>query len=108
MPVVLLGGHFVGVGDRVARDGVATTAEEYPGNRFPHSREEAVASTLAHETVESGIGQAVEGGQQQRQVVVVEYSWKSEITDKAVSTNNVLSLCLSVDDGGIVSRAAYL
>lgn len=96
MPVVLLGGHFVGVGDRVARDGVAptTAAAAYPGDGFPYNREEAVAGTLAHETVESGIGQAVEGGQQQRQVVVVEYSWKSEITDRVVPTTTFsLSLC---------------
>lgn len=98
MPVVLLGGHFMGVGDRVARDGVAlatAAAAEYPGNGFPYNREEAVASVLAHETVESGIGQAVEGGQQQRQVVVVEYSWKSKITDKVVPTTT-FSLCLSL------------
>lgn len=96
MPVVLLGAHFVGVGDRVARDGVApaTAAAEYPGNRFQYNRKEAVASALIHETVESGIGQAVEGGQQQRQLVVVEYSCKSEITDKVVPTTTFsLSLC---------------
>lgn len=95
MPVVLLGGHVVGVGDGVARDAVApatAAATEYPGNGFPYNREEAVASALAHEAVEGGIGQAVEGGQQQRQVVIVEYSCRGEITDKAVPTTT-----LSVD-----------
>lgn len=52
---------------------VVTAAEEYPANGCEYGSVESAASALAHKAVESGVGQAVQAGQQQRQVVVVEY-----------------------------------
>lgn len=76
MSVVFVSGDLLGIGDWVSRDAVATatTAAKYSCNRSGYDSVEATARTFAYETVESGVGHAVQGGQQQRHVVVVKYS----------------------------------
>lgn len=80
---VVVGGHLVGVGGRVAVAAAGPPAEaaaaaaQRPGGRVHNGLQEAVTCALAHKAVERRVGQAVEGGEQQRQVVVVEDPWKS-------------------------------
>lgn len=83
--VVVVGGHLVGVGGRVAvpaaaaaaAEAAAAAAAQGPGGRVDNGLQEAVTRALAHKAVERRVGQAVEGGEQQRQVVVVEDPWRS-------------------------------
>ena len=76
--VVVVGGYLVGVVDRVGWAGVATAtaAAEYPGNRPEYGSVEAAAGALADEAVERRVSHAVQGGEQQRQVIVVKDGWK--------------------------------
>lgn len=67
--VVVVGGHLVGVGGRVAVANVgpvvAATAEaQGPGGRVQNGCQEALTCVLAHKAVERRVGQAVEGGEQ--------------------------------------------
>lgn len=85
MAVVLLGGHFVWLSHGVAWADIAvvTEAEHHPANGSEQGSVESVASALAHKTVESGVSQAVQAGQQQGQVVVVEYSWNTTTPERS-------------------------
>ena len=56
---------------------MVTPAEEHPANGLEYGYVESAASALAHKAVERGVSQAVQAGQQQRQVVVVENSWNT-------------------------------
>lgn len=79
--VVLVGGDLVGIGPWVGGAGVAAAAAaaQYPDNGPEYGSVQASTGAFAHEAIESGVGHAVQGGQQQRQVVVVKYSWKIRI-----------------------------
>lgn len=75
LAIVLVRGNLVGVVSRTGGTGIATAtaAAEYPGNRSEDNSVEAAAGAFADETVEDWVGHAVQGGQQQGQVVVVKY-----------------------------------
>lgn len=79
LAVVLVCGDLVGVVSRTGGTGIATAtaAAEYPGNRSEDDSVEASAGAFADEAVENGVGHAVQGGQQQGQVVVVKYGCKT-------------------------------
>lgn len=73
--VVLVRGHLMGICTWVGGTRVATTmaAAEHPDNRPDNGSVQAVTSTFADEAVESRVGHTVQAGQQQWQVVVIEY-----------------------------------
>lgn len=73
--VVLVSRDLVGIRGWVGRTRVATAtaATEYPGKGSNYGSVQAVAGTFADKAVESRVGHTVQGGQQQRQVVVVKY-----------------------------------
>lgn len=75
LAVVLVRGDLVGVVSRIGGTGIATAtaAAEYPGDGSEDDSVEAAAGAFADEAVEDGVGHAVQGGQQQGQVVVVKY-----------------------------------
>lgn len=77
--VVLIRGNLMRVICMVGRAGVptATAAKEDPGSRLDQSLVQAAADVLTDEAVEGGVGHAVQGGEQQRQVIVVKYCWKT-------------------------------
>lgn len=75
LAIVLVRGNLVGVVSRTGGTGIATAtaAAEYPGDRSEDNSVEAAAGAFADETVEDWVSHAVQGGQQQGQVVVVKY-----------------------------------
>lgn len=76
-------GHLVGVGGwaAVVASGLAAAAAAAAAAQPPGGRQDAVPCVLAHKAVERRVGQAVEGGEQQRQVVVVEDPWRKSQRD---------------------------
>lgn len=74
--VLVCGGHLVRVVGRVRGAGVptATAATEYPNDGPDDGSVEAAAGALTDEAVERRVRHAVQGGQDQRQVVVVKDS----------------------------------
>lgn len=73
--IIPVSGHLVGIyswvgGTRVA---TSTTTTEYPGNWSDNNSVQTVAGTFADKAVESRVSHTVQGGQQQWQVVVIEY-----------------------------------
>lgn len=77
LSVVVIRSDFVRIVSSLnARAGIpaTTAAAEYPGDRTKHDPVQTSASTFTDETVEGRVRNAVQAGQQQGHVVVVEYT----------------------------------